>query len=170
MAEVYSIIDEITAEKVSGVDGPDRLVRLGEEILDFAQTDEAKNHGVDFLRDLHTQEPLVVWNRNSITGKQHHITMTRWSSGSFVLYDNVQQRIETGGVIIAYLFGNDTAVRGLVKAMPPRAYRNEDEELSRYDLEKLINGYQRHPTRNAMPTPVCDVATFCKLVKRIVDE
>lgn len=166
MRDVYTLIDELSIEKIREAGSPERLASLGNGIFNFAQQKESEDFKISSLIDIHSKEQIIVWNRKSLVDREHHFTLTRWSEESFVLYDDMRPNGLSEGTVHAYLFGNDFAVRGLIRAMPSKRYKNIDDEISRYDLERIISRH-RHPSRSSMHTTTSEVNAFCRIIKSI---
>jgi hypothetical protein len=168
MPEFYSLINDLNIRRIRDVDGPHNLADLGRSIIDFSNSKDAETYEIENIIDQKSNEEIVVWYRKSLVGNNHNFTLTRWSSNSFVLYDDMKPGVNIQGVIRGFLFGNDTAVHGLVKAMPQRNYSIIDEEKNFLELENLINSYQHHPSRNPLLTSTSETGAFIRIIKSLV--
>lgn len=141
---------------------------IGAAIMHIAQQEESRERfNMLYQLDLHTAEPVALWSRTMADGP-HTIVTSRWEDESFLMQDLKLPKEKETGFLRLYLFGNDSAVRGLYKAYKVMRVDGLDGVPTRADIEERISAYLRHPTGRRNITSAQGIGSFVRLARSLV--
>ncbi len=141
---------------------------IGGAIMHLAQQDDSRaQYEMLYHLDLHTKEPVALWSRRMTDGV-HTIATSRWEDESFLMQDLKLPKENVPGFLRLYLFGNDSAVRGLHKAYKIIKLEGLNGTPTRAEIEDRITAYARHPTARRTITSAEGIGAFVRLVRSLV--
>ncbi len=148
--------------------GPQVYADVGSALMYLARQDETRElYGIGYQIDLHTKEPVALWTRALADG-EHTIATSAWEGASFLMQDLKLPKDKNPGLLRLYIFGNDSSVRGLMKAYKIIKVEGLDGVPNRAELDARVSGYLRHPTARRIVTSAEGAGTFVRLARSLV--